>query len=148
VFVWAKGRPELSVGEQLKGNSSFTGTITFTYDYDGNLLERSVSQSSPSSLSVTTEYVSGMEYVNGTLQSIYHEEGRYVKNGSNWQHEYVIQQRLGRRGPNLCSLGNNRIFFSDTNGNGVVSTSEVSQAVTLVEVPTEASGRHTTIPRE
>ncbi|WP_282777795.1 hypothetical protein [Phaeodactylibacter xiamenensis] len=40
-------------------------------------------------------------------------------------------------------LGNNRVFFSDTNGGGFVSMSEVSQAVTLVEVPTEASGRHT-----
>ena len=85
---------------------------------------------------MTTEYVSGMEYVNGALQSIYHEEGRYVKNGSNWHHEYVIRDHLG----------NNRVFFSDTNGNGVVSTSEVSQAVTLVEVPTEASGKHTTTP--
>ena len=108
----------LNLPEQITvNNNSFTGTITFVYDYDGNLLERSVSQSSPSSLSVTTEYVSGMEYVNGALQSIYHEEGRYVKNSSNWHHEYVIRDHLG----------NNRIFFSDTNGNGVVSTSEVSQ---------------------
>ncbi|WP_421947691.1 RHS repeat-associated core domain-containing protein [Phaeodactylibacter xiamenensis] len=58
-----------------------------------------------------------MEYVNGTLQSIYHEEGRYVKNGSNWHHEYVIRDHLG----------NNRVFFSDTNGNGFISMSEVSQ---------------------
>jgi RHS repeat-associated protein len=76
-----------------------------------------VSQSSPTALSVTTEYVSGMEYVDGNLQSIYHEEGRYVKNGSNWHHEYVIRDHLG----------NNRVFFSDTNGDGFISMSEVSQ---------------------
>jgi hypothetical protein len=138
VFVWAKGQPELSGGEQLKGNNSFTGTITFTYDYDGNLLKRVVSQSSPSALSVTTEYVSGMEYVNGTLQSIYHEEGRYVKDGSNWHHEYVIRDHLG----------NNRIFFSDTNGEGAISTSEVSQAVAQAKVQTGASGKRITTPRE
>ncbi|WP_282777805.1 RHS repeat protein [Phaeodactylibacter xiamenensis] len=108
----------LNLPEQITvNNSSFTGTLTFTYDYDGNLLKRVVSQSSPSALSVTTEYAGGMEYVNGTLQSIYHEEGRYVKNGSNWHHEYVIRDHLG----------NNRVFFSDTNGNGFISMSEVSQ---------------------
>ncbi|WP_421947689.1 RHS repeat domain-containing protein [Phaeodactylibacter xiamenensis] len=108
----------LNLPEQITvNNSSFSGTLTFTYDYDGNLLKRVVSQSSPSALSVTTEYAGGIEYVNGTLQSIYHEEGRYVKNGSNWYHEYVIRDHLG----------NNRVFFSDTNGNGFISMSEVSQ---------------------
>jgi hypothetical protein len=34
-------------------------------------------------------------------------------------------------------LGNNRVFFSDTNGNGFISMSEVSQAVAQVEVPPE-----------
>lgn len=85
----------LNLPEQITvNNSSFTGTLTFTYDYDGNLLKRVVSQSSPTSLSVTTEYASGMEYVDGNLQSIYHEEGRYVKNGTNWHHEYVIRDHL------------------------------------------------------
>jgi hypothetical protein len=41
------------------------------------------------------------------------------------QGEYISKD--WKRGPNLCSLGNNRIFFSDTNGNGFVSMSEVSQ---------------------
>ena len=108
----------LNLPEQITvSNSSFNGSITFTYDFDGNLLKREVSQSSPTSLSVTTEYVSGMEYVDGSLQSIYHEEGRYVKSGANWHHEYVIRDHLG----------NNRVFFSDTNGDGFVSMSEVSQ---------------------
>jgi hypothetical protein len=44
-------------------------------------------------------------------------------------------------------LNDNRVFFSDTNGNGFISMSEVSQAVTLVEVPIEASGRQTTTCR-
>jgi hypothetical protein len=78
-----------------------------------------------------------MEYVDGNLQSIYHEEGRYVKNGSNWHHEYVIRDHLG----------NNRVFFSDTNGDGTISISEVSQAAAQAKVQTGASGRHITTYR-
>ena len=99
-------------------NSSLSGTITFTYDHDGNMLKRVVNQTAPFSLpSVTTLYVDGIEYIDNTLQSIYHEEGRYVKDGSSWYHEYVIQDHLG----------NSRVFFADKNGNGTIAMTEVTQ---------------------
>ncbi|MCB9292371.1 MAG: hypothetical protein H6559_04455 [Lewinellaceae bacterium] len=87
------------------------------YDADGNLLQRTVTQTYPSSSTTVTAYVNGIEYKNGSLEAIYHEEGRYVKQSGTWRHEYVLKDHLG----------NSRLFFSDINGNGFIEISEVTQ---------------------
>ncbi len=76
-----------------------------------------MAQTAPSSATVVTDYINGIEYKNGSLESIYHEEGRYVKQGSTWRHEYVLKDHLG----------NSRLFFSDKNNNGFIEISEVTQ---------------------
>jgi len=57
----------------------------------------------------------GIEYTNSTVDAIYHAEGRAVKDGSTWDHEYVITDHLG----------NTRVRFHDDNGNGTISSGEL-----------------------
>ena len=60
-----------------------------------------------------TDYVDGLEIVNGKIHSISHEEGRVVREGSKWIYEYTIKDHLG----------NTRVLFRDDNGTPkVVST--------------------------
>ena len=62
-----------------------------------------------------TDYISGIEYLNGSIQAIYHAEGRAVPDGSTWRHEYVIADHLG----------NTRLRFSDVDGNGTLDSTEL-----------------------
>ena len=59
--------------------------------------------------------IPGIEYTNSTVDAIYHAEGRAVKDGSTWDHEYVITDHLG----------NTRVRFHDDNGNGTISSGEL-----------------------
>ncbi len=59
--------------------------------------------------------IPGIEYTNSTVDAIYHAEGRAVKDGSTWDHEYVITDHLG----------NTRVRFHDDNGNGTINSSEL-----------------------
>jgi RHS repeat-associated protein len=81
----------------------------------------------------STDYIGGIEYRNlprgmasspaqgadstgrGSIQAIYHPEGRAVPSGSNWRHEYVITDHLG----------NTRLRFSDLDENSQIDTTEL-----------------------
>jgi RHS repeat-associated protein len=70
-----------------------------------------------------TDYADGIEYNNGTLQAIYHSEGRVTTINGSLKYEYALKDHLG----------NTRLMFSDKDNNGVISQhtnqelSEVSQ---------------------
>ena len=88
--------------------------ITFTYDAAGNLLKKEIYDKSANSTD-TRDYVAGIEYYNGVIESIMHEQGRvYYDNGSNPLYEYTINDHLG----------NARIMYSDKNSDGQIETSE------------------------
>lgn len=100
-----------TTGDGVKGNTiaynllnlprsiSGTNNIAYTYDAGGTKLS-SVNNN------VTTEYVSGIQYTNGSLDFVQTEEGRAIKSGNNYNYEYTLTDHLG----------NNRVTFDRTNG--------------------------------
>ena len=78
------------------------GTITFQYDANGNKLSKTVSTGTQK------DYLGGIEYNNGVVEAVYHEEGRTTPQGSNWQYEYNLKDQLG----------NTRVVFTDNNNDG------------------------------
>ncbi|WP_420461252.1 RHS repeat domain-containing protein [Neolewinella sp.] len=71
--------------------------------YDG--LGKKIVQVDPAT-NKRTDYVDGIEIVDGSIQSIYHEEGRVVRESNKWVYEYVLRDHQG----------NTRILFRDHNG--------------------------------
>src|SRR5690606_23255930 len=51
----------------------------------------------------TTDYVDGVEWVDGNLNIVHHEEGRIVYTGTSFTHDYFLRDHLG----------NNRSGFAD-----------------------------------
>ena len=95
-------------------------SISFMYDAGGNKLRKTVVQSG--STVYTQDYVGGIEYRNGVLESIYHAEGRITNVNSVLKYEYALKDHLG----------NTRIMFCDKNGDGlvVVGSSQESSEIT------------------
>lgn len=88
--------------------------ITFTYDAAGNLLKKE-SYDKSANTTDTRDYVAGIEYYNGVIESIMHEQGRvYYTNGANPRYEYTISDHLG----------NARVMYSDLNSDGQIESSE------------------------
>jgi RHS repeat-associated protein len=72
----------------------------------------------PAASTRTQDYVGGLEYKNGTLEAIYHPEGRATpKAGGAYQYEYTLKDQLG----------NARLTFSDLNADGTVADPEILQ---------------------
>ncbi len=86
--------------------------IEFTYDASGNKLEKLFVTSSGNT---KTLYVNGFQYENNELQFFTHSEGFTYKEGSTFKYAYVYKDHLG----------NNRISYSDVDGNGAISNSEI-----------------------
>jgi len=78
------------------------GTITFQYDANGNKLSKTVSTGTQK------DYLGGIEYNNGVVEAIYHEEGRATLQNGSWQYEYSLKDHLG----------NTRVVFTDNNNDG------------------------------
>ena len=78
------------------------GTITFLYDANGNKLSKTISTG------VQKDYLGGIEYNNGLVEAVYHEEGRATPQGTTWQYEYSLKDHLG----------NTRVIFADSNNDG------------------------------
>ena len=95
-------------------------SISFMYDAGGNKLRKTVVQSG--STVYTQDYVGGIEYRNGVLESIFHAEGRITNVNSTLKYEYALKDHLG----------NTRIMFCDKNGDGlvVVGSSQESSEIT------------------
>lgn len=86
-------------------------SIHFTYDATGALLIKELRDSSGQVLE-TRDYIGGAEYINDTLESIYHGEGRLHYINGNSQMEYSTADHLG----------NTRLVYADLNNNGVIET--------------------------
>ena len=69
------------------------------------------------------DYVGGIEYRNGELEAVYHEEGRVYFEGDSLRYEYTLRDHLG----------NTRVTFTDKDGDGEIEvttnpeTSEILQ---------------------
>lgn len=71
---------EPSYGENLPVTASKSGlSIVYTYDATGNKLAKT-STVSPSA-TVTTHYISGIQYTGSTIDFIQNAEGRALNNG-------------------------------------------------------------------
>ena len=88
-------------------------SIQVTYDASGNKLEKLYITAGGNT---KTLYVNGFQYQNNQLQFFGHSEGYTYKDGNNYKYAYVHRDHLG----------NNRLSYSDTNGNGSISNSEIS----------------------
>jgi len=77
---------------------SITGgqNLSYVYDATGRKL-RKVSGN------VTTDYVNGIQYTNGSMDFVQTEEGRVLKSGSNWNYEYTLTDHLGNSRVNIDS---------------------------------------------
>ena len=75
-------------------------TINYTYDASGNKLRK------VSSTAGTTDYIAGIEYEEGILNSVQNETGRALNASGTFNYEYVLADHLG----------NSRIRF-DINNN-------------------------------
>ena len=100
---------------------TFTGdnsqkVIEWLYDASGVKLQKKVSDGGNSIL--TQDYISGVEYNNNTLEAVYTSEGRVYYENSSGRYEYTLKDHLG----------NQRVLFSDTNGDGSIdANTEVLQ---------------------
>ena len=81
--------------------------ITFSYDASGRKYKKSVTGTD----TYVKDYINGIDYKDGSLEAIYHEEGRVGKDASgNLRYEFTIRDHLG----------NSRVMFADINGDGTI----------------------------
>jgi len=88
---------------------SITGSqnLSYVYDATGRKL-RKVSGN------VTTDYINGIQYTNGSMDFVQTEEGRAIKSGSNWNYEYTLTDHLGNSRVNIDSYnGTARVTQED-----------------------------------
>lgn len=91
-------------------------TVDLLYDADGTKLRKTVLGTDGTTTPYVKEYCHGIEYKNGVLEAIYHEEGRTVRDGNgDFEYQYVLRDQIG----------NTRVMFSDGNRDGKVVESEV-----------------------
>ena|GEM_PF-2989281 len=76
-------------------------TIEWLYTADGQKLQKKTTLNGTTNIK---DYLGNMELYNKQLQSAYHNEGRYVADGQQW--EYYLKDHLG----------NVRIVFTENNG--------------------------------
>ena len=60
--------------------------INYVYDAAGKKLQKEVQ----TAMTITTDYVSGKHYVNGTLSFMQHAEGRTLYNAGLFDYEYNL----------------------------------------------------------
>ena len=91
--------------------------IEVLYDAAGAKLQQKVYDNNV--LISTKDYIGGVEYQDGQIESTYHAEGRvFFTSNTIYRHEYAIKDHLG----------NIRLWVSDLNGNGILETpSEILQ---------------------
>ncbi|MCD6544019.1 MAG: RHS repeat-associated core domain-containing protein, partial [Flavobacteriaceae bacterium] len=102
----------LNLPTEIKFDNSNTKKINYTYDATGVKLQKEVNDGGNLT---TTDYANGYIYENNTLQFFNHAEG-YVNN-DNGTFKYVYNY--------LDHLGSIRLSYSDGDGNGSISQSEI-----------------------
>ncbi|MCL6295529.1 DUF6443 domain-containing protein [Jejuia spongiicola] len=89
-------------------NSLHNGNISYIYDATGVKLKKTVSNSG-----TTTEYAGNYVYEGGSLKFFNHPEGYVDVNGSSYSYVYQYKDHLG----------NVRLSYKDSDGNGQISAS-------------------------
>ncbi len=103
----------LNLPTEIKFNNSNTKKITYFYDASGTKLRKVVNDNGSIT---TTDYASnGAVYENNVLQFVPMPEGYVTKSGNNFQYVYQYKDHLG----------NIRLSYSDSDGNGSISQSEI-----------------------
>jgi len=95
---------------------TFTGTnkIEYVYTADGRKLQKIVTNGAVTS----TQYDSGLQYVDNVLKFFPQEEG-FVNKESDGSFSYLYQYK--------DHLGNIRVSYKDANNNGIISSGEVQE---------------------
>ncbi len=105
----------MNLRTKIKFDNNNDKKINYTYSADGAKIRKVVNDGG----AITTlNYTSnGSVYENNTLQFIPHAEGYITPDGSSWR--YVYQYR--------DHIDNIRLSYSDGDGNGTISQSEIIQ---------------------
>ena len=83
------------------------------YGADGSLLQKKHLKNNATISKI--DYLRGVEYKNGVIEAIYHNDGRVVKTGATtYSYEYWLKDHLG----------NVRTTFADDNGDGLILGNE------------------------
>jgi RHS repeat-associated protein len=88
-------------------------TIELLYDGLGNKLRKTVKTNNV--VTLTQNYLNGIELKNNAVEAVYNEEGRAFNNAGAFRYEYVLRDHLG----------NTRLVFSDKNGSGSIDNTEI-----------------------
>jgi RHS repeat-associated protein len=102
----------LNLPTEIKFNNSNTKKINYTYAADSVKIRKVVNDSG---VITTTDYAGGYVYENNVLQFFPTSEGYVTLDGNNYR--YVYQYR--------DHLDNIRLSYSDGDGNGTISQSEI-----------------------
>ena len=89
-------------------------SVAFIYDASGSKLEKKYLNGT-TTIS-TTDYLGGFQYQDGDLEFFPTPEGYVYKSGSDYKYMYLY----------VDHLGNNRVGYSDVNGNGIIESSELT----------------------
>ncbi|UOY08645.1 RHS repeat-associated core domain-containing protein [Muricauda sp. SCSIO 64092] len=89
-------------------------TLAFTYDAAGAKLQKRYISNLTSDK--VTDYLGGFQYNDGYLRFFPTPEGYVYKSGSTYKYMYIYADHLG----------NNRVSYTDVNGNGSIETSELA----------------------
>lgn len=96
----------LNLPEEIKKGSD---VIKIIYDAAGRKLQQEFIPAEGEG--VLLDYISGIEYRNTEINSVYNSEGRAFNSEEGWRYEYSIKDHLG----------NTRLMISDLNGDGCIS---------------------------
>lgn len=96
----------LNLPEEIKKGGD---VIKIIYDAAGRKLQQEFIPAEGEG--VLLDYISGIEYRNAEINSVYHSEGRAFNSEEGWRYEYSIKDHLG----------NTRLMISDLNGDGCIS---------------------------
>jgi RHS repeat-associated protein len=102
----------LNLPTEIKFNNSNTKKINYTYDATGIKLKKVVNDNG---VVTTTDYANGYVYENNTLKFFPTKEGYVTKTGNTFKYVYQYKDHLG-------SI---RLSYSDSDGNGTISQSEI-----------------------
>ncbi|MNY07433.1 hypothetical protein D3C86_1402350 [compost metagenome] len=83
-------------------------SITYTYDADGNKLKKV-------SGGTSTDYVSGIQYLNRAIDFIQTGEGRAIRTGNSYNYEYTL----------VDHVGNSRVTFYKNPTSGVLEVLQI-----------------------
>ena len=97
----------------IKFDFGSNNTIELLYDGLGNKLRKTVKTSG--TVTLTQDYLDGIELKNNTVEAVYNEEGRAFNNSGTFRYEFALRDHIG----------NTRLVFTDKNASGNIDNSEI-----------------------